>query len=209
MTALAVRRDEMRLRRVEVAALWLRGVQQAQIAGRLKVSAVTVARDLRALRKEWHTTRVRDFEQSQEQELRKLDLLEREAWEAWDRSLRPVETNKVSGAGSDLSENRRGEKSSRSSHGAARYLEIIARCIDKRCEILGLRVVQPAHSTVVVQTTDIRQALLMNDDFLEYCRDRACHGDAGDLRLLDSPRTLEDVPASGPVGSGASGPGAG
>ena len=184
----------------------LRGVTRADMALRLKVGTATISRDLKAVRKEWLESRVRDFDQAREIELRKLDNLEREAWEAWSRSQRPVETNKVSGGGLDLTEKRRGEKISRSRSGDAKYLDVIARCIDKRCEILGISALPRGDTTIIVQTTEIRQALLMDDNFLEYCRHRACHGDAGHVRLLDLSAPLGDVSAPGPAGQGADGP---
>ena len=202
-------RDVMRLRRVEVAALSVRGVTHADMAAQLKVGTATISRDLKAIRKEWLESRVRDFDQAREIELRKLDNLEREAWEAWSRSQRPIETSKVSGGGLDLSEKRRGEKTSRSQTGDARYLDVVARCIDKRCEILGILQLPRGDTTVVVQSAEIRQALLMDDKFLEYCRYRACHGDAGDVCLLNPPAPLVDVSASGLAGSGSDGPVAG
>ncbi len=199
------KRDAMRLRRAEVATLSLRGVTYAEMAVRLQVGRTTISSDLRAIRKEWLESRVRDFDQAREMELRKLDNLEREAWEAWSRSQRPTETNKVSGGGLDLTERRRGEKISQSRTGDAKYLDVVARCIDKRCEILGICTLPRGDTTVIVQTTEIRQALLMDDNFLEYCRHRACHGDAGHVRLLDLPAPLVDVSSLAAAGPGADG----
>ncbi len=138
MSYLSTKADQRRVRRGEVANLHLRGVTQVEIAARLDISPSTVFKDLKAIRQEWLDSRVRDFDLAREIELRKLDALEREAWEAWSRSQRPVETNKVSGGGLDLAEKRRGEKSSRTRTGEAKYLEMIARCIDRRCQILSL-----------------------------------------------------------------------
>jgi hypothetical protein len=199
----------MGLRRVEVAARFLRGEPQARIAERLNVSVSTIKRDLQAIRKEWLAARVRDYALAQETELRKLDYLESEAWEAWQRSQQPIETSKISGAGEALSESRRGERSTRSQFGAAKFLEIIARCIDRRCAILRIPAPALAGPPIVVESMEIRQELLMNDEFLEYCRHRASLGDAGRLCLVDSTRPLADVPALEVAGPSADGPGAG
>lgn len=202
-------RDNIALRRVEVATCFLRGMPRAKIAERVAVSVSTVTSDLRAIRSEWlAASRSRDRGSDQETELRKLDNLEREAWEAWQRSQLPQETSKISGAGSDLKEARRAEKTSRSQVGAVKFLEIVARCIDRRCAILKI----PATSAdyqFVVQTVDIRQALLMDENFLEYCRHRAVHGDSGQLCLLDSSGPLGDVSTLAAVGSSPDGPGPG
>jgi len=198
----------MALRRVEVATCFLRGMPGAKIAERLRVSLRTITRDLAAIRKEWLASRLRDYDEAQEVELRKIDYLEREAWEAWDRSQLPTQTSKISGSGEDLKESRRGEKSSRSQFGASKFLEIIARCIDRRCAILGIPA-QRADSTFVVQTVDIRQALLTDDHFLEYCRHCAVDGDPRQLRVLDLSPSLENVSALGAVGPGPDRPGSG
>ncbi len=140
MSKTVSRREAIALRRVEVATCYLQGMPRAKIARRVAVSERTVTSDLKAIRREWFAaSRRRDGESDQELELRKLDNLEREAWEAWQRSLLPVETNKISGAGADLKDVRRAEKTSRGQIGSAKFLEIVARCIDRRCAILKYR----------------------------------------------------------------------
>lgn len=195
--------DEMRQRRRQAASLWLRGVPQSHIAQQLGVSAKTIARDLQATRREWVETRVTDWEQAREIELHKLDALEREAWEAWDRSQRPAETNKVSGSGTDLTEKRRGEKISHNRTGDPRYLDVVVRCIDRRCALLGISTLPGTSAPVLVQTAELRQALLMDDDFIEYCRHRACHGHPGNFGLLPAPAAVGNVSAPGVAGPGA------
>lgn len=209
MAATVSQTDQRRLRRQQAASLWLRGVPQTQIATQLGVSSQTIARDLRVIRQEWVQTRVTDWEMAREIELRKLDALEREAWEAWDRSQRHAETNKVSGSGADLGEKRRGEKISHSRTGDAKYLDVVARCIDRRCALLGINSLPGTNAPIVVQTAEIRQALLMDDNFIEYCRHRACHGYTGHVGLLSASSPLGDVSAPGPAGPGADGPVAG
>jgi hypothetical protein len=201
-------RDSIALRRVEVATCFLRGLPRVKIAERLGVSVGTIQRDLSAIRKKWLESRSLDYDLAQEVELRKIDYLEREAWEAWDRSQLPTQTSKISGSGEELKETRRGEKTSRSQFGASKFLEIIARCIDRRCAILGIPVTRADHP-IVVQTVDIRQALLMDDQFLEYCRHCAIHGDPRQLCVLDLPAAVADVSPPDAAGPGIDGPGAG
>jgi hypothetical protein len=208
MSARPIQQKAIEYRRAQVSKMNLRGWSLAEIAAHMQVTVRTISRDLQAVREAWQKSQL-NFAEAQETELRKLAHLEREAWEGWQRSLQPIETNKVSGSGPDLKENRRGERTTKNSNGDVRFLSTVAKCIDKRCQILGVGVLPTINSTIVVQTTEIRQALLNDDQFLEYCRHRACHGDAGVLRLFDATAPLGDVPAPGPAGPLVDGPGQG
>ena len=82
-------------RRQQVAELYVKGWFQTAIAEELGVSQTTVCHDLKAIRKQWRESSIRDFDAARERELCKLDLLEREAWAAWQRSQEPAESTKV------------------------------------------------------------------------------------------------------------------
>lgn len=79
-------------RRAKVAAMYLLGDTQQEIAKAVGVSQVTVSYDLAAVRKQWLASSLRDFDAMKGEELARLELLEREAWEAWSRS-RSAETS--------------------------------------------------------------------------------------------------------------------
>jgi hypothetical protein len=79
-------------RRARVAALYLEGCTQTEISRIVGVNQATVSRDLALARREWRTNVLRDFTERQAEELAKLALLEAEAWSAWERSKRSVET---------------------------------------------------------------------------------------------------------------------
>ncbi|QDU44564.1 hypothetical protein Mal52_30480 [Symmachiella dynata] len=128
--------EEMQIqhRRQEVAEMYLQGSTQAAIARQLAVSQATVSNDLKAIRQDWKESGIRDFEEAVGQELHKLQLLEREAWDGWRRSQLSLETTRVTQTGSD----KKAEKSSRQQHGDPRFLELVQRTISSRRSLLGL-----------------------------------------------------------------------
>ena len=88
-------------RRQQVADFYVKGSTQSQIARELRVSQSTVSVDLKAIRREWRDSRIRDFDEAVAIELKKLVHLEREAWSGWERSQQPAESTKVSQNGSN------------------------------------------------------------------------------------------------------------
>jgi transcriptional regulator with XRE-family HTH domain len=69
--------DEIASRRQQVATLRLAHLTQAEIARKLDVSVGTVNADLQAIRQEWSERRRSSFEEWLDEELAKLDRLER------------------------------------------------------------------------------------------------------------------------------------
>ena len=88
-------------RREIVADLYLQGTPQAVIGHQVDASQSTISSDLKAIKRHWRDSAVRDFDTAREVELRKLDRIEREAWEAWRRSQKPSQTAVMSTDGSD------------------------------------------------------------------------------------------------------------
>jgi hypothetical protein len=78
--------------RAEVARLFLCGHSQAEIAkmvfGELDYNAanVRVTRHLKAIRKDWRETALTDWSALRDRQLAKLAALQKEAWDAWERS---------------------------------------------------------------------------------------------------------------------------
>lgn len=79
-------------RRKAVAAYYVQGRSQWEIAQQLGVSQGTISTDLAAVRADWLASSVRDFDEAKAQELAKLDLQETELWAAWDKSKQDAET---------------------------------------------------------------------------------------------------------------------
>lgn len=79
-------------RRVEISKMYLQGFTQTEIGVRLKVGRETVASEIHKIRSEWLSEIVKDYDEIKAKELAKIDHLETVAWEAWERSLKPIET---------------------------------------------------------------------------------------------------------------------
>ena len=107
---------------------------QTAIAEHLGVGQSTVCKDLRSLEAEWQTQSVRDTALARRKELLRLELLEREAWSAWDRSKEPAQTAVVTGE-TGKQQTRRSVKHQ---HGDPRFLAQISQCVQTRCALLGL-----------------------------------------------------------------------
>lgn len=145
MTVSTQKRTEIANRRQEVSERYLRGMYMADIAAELGVDTATVSRDLAELRKEWLERSINHIDQRKAIELAKLDRLELEYWDAWQRSQEDAETitqeklgaikdteGKVMGTRVKEIKKREGQS------GNPAFLAGILNCINKRCEILGL-----------------------------------------------------------------------
>ena len=78
--------QQLAARRREVVRLVHKGWTQAAIARHLKIPPGTVSRDRAAMHKFWRDFPVHDFENVRLEQLQKIDVIEAEAWAAWDRS---------------------------------------------------------------------------------------------------------------------------
>jgi hypothetical protein len=128
-------------RRMKVADLYLKGWTQEAIARFFEVTQATISRDIEQVRAEWRETASIDFEEAQCHALQKLDLVEREAWSAWQRSQSPL-------AAAVRTEGREDKVTSRSSlkhsYGDPRFLDLVHKCVAQRSLLLGLNAAAPA-----------------------------------------------------------------
>jgi transcriptional regulator with XRE-family HTH domain len=136
-------------RRHQIARRYLQGSMQSQIARELGVSQQQISYDLKAIRAAWLASLVRDFDEAKATELAKLDLLEHEAWSAWTRSQQPremtlteaTEGGEIFAPDGTLRPKPPTRKASVRREGQAgdpRFLQVVQKCIDQRCAILGL-----------------------------------------------------------------------
>lgn len=145
------RTTEIAHRRQQVAERYLRGEYQTMIAESIGVDTATVSRDLDALRSLWLSSAVRNFDAAKAEELKKIDEVERAAWEGWARSQQEREIATQEQSDDPLVwTDAKGEPHVKSKPrkrltlrkegqaGSPAFLEIVLKCVAKRCEILGL-----------------------------------------------------------------------
>jgi hypothetical protein len=124
-------------RRQQVAQLYLAGKYQSEIGQLLGVTQQQISQDLKAVQQQWLAASIRDFDTVKSEQLAKIDAVERAAWASWERSLQPREVTVqeiIEG------EHRTNKVSLRKEPqvGDPRFLERIQKCIDQRCDLLGL-----------------------------------------------------------------------
>lgn len=113
-----------------IAALYLKGCPQSEIAAQLNLTQATVSRDLKLIQEQWRQSAISDMGEVKQRELEKIDLIEYEAWQAWLRSQADaITTNEFDGNKSTNTKNQ---------YGDPRFLAQIERCIELRCKILGI-----------------------------------------------------------------------
>jgi hypothetical protein len=137
-------RTKLYERRRQVANCALKGWAQAAIARHLNIPQATVSRDLAAMRKFWRDFPVYDFEQIRLEQLQKIDLVEAEAWAAWQRSHEQQRSASVSrGKAGETS-----RTSLKDQFGNPRYLREIALCVARRHEMIGVQPPEPPADAV-------------------------------------------------------------
>ena len=131
--------------RRDVADLYLKGWIQARIAEDLDKSddrdyeftRSMVGYDLRALQKAWQKSALVNIDQAKAKELAKVDRLEREYWNAWERSCAPAITTRQEGKAVEGGVERI-VSTSVERKGDPRFLQGVQWCIERRCKIIGI-----------------------------------------------------------------------
>ncbi len=136
-------------RRTKVARLYIRGHSLQEIVQALGIEERIVARELVAIRKEWVDASGCERTEAKARELAKLDLIESEAWRAWERSqkdsLRVKTTekqnsvfDKETAAETKVDKMVAKETVSQTQVGDPKFLATAQRAIDRRSAILGV-----------------------------------------------------------------------
>jgi hypothetical protein len=134
---------EVLSRRSKVAELLLRGVSnQLAICAKLgleRSSRSMIYRDIQAIKAEWKQSAVRDFDEAVGIELAKLDALEREYWQGWERSQREWQGTRTTKTEVDDGKSaKQAEVRKEQRDGSQAFLDGVMKCITRRCELLGL-----------------------------------------------------------------------
>lgn len=127
-------RVEVEQRRELVARLYITGLTQAEIGRRCNVGQRQISKDLAVIRRNWLESSIRNFDELRGEQLAKIDKLESEYWDAWERSK--AESVRKTAERSDGKD--RAVVVTEAQHGDPRYLAGIERCIAQRCKLLGL-----------------------------------------------------------------------
>ena len=119
--------------------MYLRSEPQWKIAQHFGVHPGQISRDLLVIQKQWQEQTQLNLDEAKARELAKLDEIERQAWEAWEKSRKDAETMEVTGTaqgGKGKPETVR--KTTKGQAGDSRFLAIVLECQKRRAEILGL-----------------------------------------------------------------------
>jgi hypothetical protein len=117
--------------------LYLKQRTQAEIAQTMGVNQGTVSRDLQAIQAEWQRQRLDDFAQAKLRELARVDQLEREYWEAWERSCQDRELTLQEKTTASTGDRLKAGTRSEGRDGNPEFLRGVERCIELRCKITG------------------------------------------------------------------------
>lgn len=134
-----------------VTDLFIRGYSYRQIASRLnddleergldyRVSHTTIAKDLNKLLVEWKKERFNDIDAYISAELKKLERIESELWEAWELSKGAKRKTKIKGGEITDSGARGGQLNERTletTTGNPKYLDLILNVQQRRAKLLG------------------------------------------------------------------------
>jgi hypothetical protein len=130
-------RLQVQQRRTAVARLYLKQRTQAEISQTVGVSQGTVSRDLKAIQAEWQRQRLDDFAQVKLRELARVDQLEREYWQAWERSCQDREQTLQEKTTAPTGDRLKAGTRSEGRDGNPEFLRGIERCVELRCKITG------------------------------------------------------------------------
>lgn len=122
-------------RRNEVIRLYLMGMAQIDIAVEVGVTPAQITNDIQQTRKKWLSENLAMMSEQKARELAKLDLLEAEAWDAWQNSKKPIKKKHTEHYREKLTLKKETEIQT---SGDPRFLSQVENCIKGRCQLLGL-----------------------------------------------------------------------
>lgn len=149
------RKRMMEMRMQIVAPLWRKNWSELEIRDEVMkrlnlktLSSRTIHEDIQRLCKELREARMEDTEAVVSAELHRLDLVIRNAWDAWDASLQDTEQKRTKRKGLPEKDDEGNEtittlfieqtKEENIGRGEPRYLDIILRALERRQRLLGL-----------------------------------------------------------------------
>lgn len=168
---------------VRIAELYLAGRKQSEISAETGLHQSNVSRYLKKLQARWQLQAAEAIDTKKARELARIDQVEREYWEAWERSKQDAVTETVENAGTiHVTHVRKGQA------GEARFLAGVMSCIEMRLKIIG--------GFAPVEVT-------WREELAKHGVDEKRAGDAFEAMVRAAAATLEATDGSGgPGGSG-------
>ena len=123
-----------------VSTRYAQGASQAEIAEELNVTQQHISQVLKKVLDKWTLSNIADIDKIKREELNKLNFLELEYMQAWERSKLNAEKSitKAESSNPTKPEKYTKQKVSEGQCGDPRYLEGVERVIKRRCEIIGI-----------------------------------------------------------------------
>lgn len=133
-----------------VAERWVMSVPIRRIAQELNarnidrgysLSHVQVYNDIKEIYERWKMDRIEFVDAKIDLELAKLDKIEAECWEAWERSKEGSRKTIIEGGeiiNGSMSGGKLKSREVETTFGDTKFLDIIQKCIDRRAALLGL-----------------------------------------------------------------------
>lgn len=119
----------------KIAALYLKGKTQADIAADLTVTQQQISYDLKEIHKRWRESALVNINEAKHRELARIDNLEITYWQAWERSVGEVVKTVTSRSDKD---GNRASIAKEVQVGNSAYLAGVQWCIEQRCKIFGI-----------------------------------------------------------------------
>jgi len=127
--------------RATITRMVLQGHTQQAIANFLELDRSVIVRELRAIRVEWKTSSLRDFDEARGKKLAELELLKTELWAAWELSKQQKESTlkeRIASVGEGADARLKVATRQQSATGDVSYLSGVVNCIKEQSKLLGL-----------------------------------------------------------------------
>lgn len=163
---MARKRNEYEIQKDDklISELYLKGYSYRKIAEKINsdtsrpytLSFQTIGEDVKRMLKAWKEARDANIDEWVTGELEKLAKLEQTYWEAWEKTVKDwtrMAVKKGDKGGVPFAEDTMTDVKM---FGDPRYLQGIERCIQKRCELLGLDAPKEIHVKTNIEHTMYR-----------------------------------------------------
>lgn len=129
--------------RAAIAQMWLRCMTQSEIAEQTlpsgaKLTQQMISVEVRAIEREWKTHAITDFDQAKRREYEKLNQVERDAWQGWERSKADLKSKRAKVSKHDGDSKDEAATETKNQVGEARFLEILIKASESRRRLYGL-----------------------------------------------------------------------